>query len=388
MEVGRILVQRGHTVFVYTPKLRGHEGDEVVDGIQVRRFGPSSLASTFNEFQPYPYVARIPVFSIWLPSRVIRERKFDAVIATYVSLGAVGLLLRLLRIPTWGIIHGFYDTTAALESHGVLRGLVRIMVQSVVLKIPVQGYLVVGEEVRMALVKRGVSQTKLNLIRGGVNINEIDSVRTEKSISPQVCFVSRMTPERRLDELLRAFALVLKRVPQARLVLVGDGPLRKQWEELASFLRIGGNVEFRGALYGKAKIEVLKESHILAHPSTREGMSLTIFEALACSTPLVAYDIPEIREQLEMIGGGILVAPHDIEGFAEAIMKLLNDAPLRAKISTNGRVAVYGMDWGSIVDRLEGLLVRHDSENGKEHGLAMCEKAKATDLRKLGNRKP
>ena len=348
-EVARTLARKGHSVVVYTPKISGHYGDEVVDGVQVRRFGPSFLFSSSSRFVSYPYLARFLGLSIWLPIRLIGERRFDATIVTYVSLSFVGVLLRLLRIPTWGIIHGFYEASEAVESHGLLRGLLRVAIQSMSLKMPVEGYIVVGNSVRAALIKRGVNQSRINVIRGGVDIDEINSVHVEKSALPQICFVSRMIPERRLDELLRAFTLVLNRVPQARLVVVGDGPLRKQWEELARSLKIERNVEFRGALYGKAKFEVLKESHILAHPSTREGMSLAIYEALACSTPVVTYDIPEIREQLALGGGGLLVVPHDIDRFAEAIVNLLTSPQLWTELSEQGRLAIEnGLDWGSV----------------------------------------
>jgi glycosyltransferase involved in cell wall biosynthesis len=355
-EVARALVRRGHTVVVFTPKLRGHEDDEVMDGIQVRRFGPSSLASTFSELSPYPYLARLPMFLVWLPWRVVQERQFDAVIVTYVSLGFVGLLLRLFHIPTWAIIHGFYGTQAAVESHGALRGMLRITVQDLVLRIPVQGYIVVGEEVRGALVRKGVSENKLSLVRGGVNVDEIDSVHVEKSSAPQICFVGRLIPERRVDELLHSFVLVLKHEPQARLVVVGDGPLRGQWEELARSLKLDRNVRFTGALHGRARFEILKESHVLAHPSIREGMSLTVFEALACSVPVVAYDIPEIREQLGTARGGILVKPHDVEGFTQGVLKLLDDPLTRTKIGARGRMAIRDLDWNSVSERVERVL--------------------------------
>jgi glycosyltransferase involved in cell wall biosynthesis len=361
LEVARVLVRLGHTVVVFTPKLRAHENDEVMDGVEVKRFGPSILASTFSELKSYPYVARVPVFSIWLPRRMIRDRKFDAVIVTYVSLGFVGWLLRLLRIPTWAIIHGFYDAAAAVESHGIVRGLMRIILQEITLKIPVTGYIVVGNEVRAALARRGIGGNRLHAIYGGANIDEIDAVSVGKSVFPQVCFISRMIPERRLDDLLRAFSLVLRRLPQARLIAVGDGPLRKPWEELALTLKINRNVRFTGALRDEAKIRILKQSHVLAHPSTK-GMSLAIYESLGCSTPYVAYDIPEIKEQTGLTGGGILVKSRDIQELGEAMLTLLRDQQLRDRLSREGRKAVeMEFQWKAIASRLIHA-VESDSE--------------------------
>lgn len=347
-EVARAIVRRGDLVVVYTPKISGHYEDEVVDGIRVRRFGPTFLFSSSSRFASYPHLARLLGLSISLPIRLIRERPFDAVVVTYVSMSFVGLLIRFLRIPAWAVIHGFYNTSEAIELHGIMKGLLRATIQNAALKMPVQGYIVVGNEVASALLRRGVKQSKLKLIRGGVDLEEIDSVRVTKSAVSQICFVSRIIQERRLDELLRAFASVLKSVPDALLVIVGDGPLRGQSERLASSLNIGRSVRFTGSLFGKAKIEVLKKSHILAHPSTREGMSLTIYESLACGTPVVAYDIPEIKEQVNLTGGGILVKSHDVEGLGEAIVTLIQDTRLRARLSTKGRKAVEKLRWEKV----------------------------------------
>jgi glycosyltransferase involved in cell wall biosynthesis len=352
VEVARALLRFGHTVVVFTPKLRAHENDEVIDGIEVRRFGPSILAPSFSEVRSYPYIARVPVFSIWLPRRMMQDRQFDAVIVTYVSLGFVGWLLRLFRIPTWAMIHGFYDATAAVESHGIVRGLMRIIFQEIILKIPVRGYIVVGNEVKAALVRRGIGGSRLQAIYGGANLDELDAVTIEKSVFPQVCFISRMIPERRLDDLLRAFSLVLRRLPQARLIAVGDGPLRKSWEQLAMTLKIDKNVRFTGALLGEARIRILKQSHVLAHPSIK-GMSLAIYESLACSTPYAAYDIPEMREQASLTGGGILVESRDIEGLANAVLNLLLDQQLSDKLAREGREAVeLRFQWKAIASQL------------------------------------
>lgn len=339
LQVSRELVKLGHEVVVYTYRTDRHETDEVIDGIKVRRFGPRMLSPMFRSLEPYPYLPRVLSLSLWLP-RALMQDWFDALFVSYVPLVFIGPLNRFLRARVWAVFHGFYDFTSALASKGHFRGLVGFLTENLALRMPIEGLVVVGDEVRRSLMNRGISGDKILLIRGGVDISEINSVQAQKTEHPQICFISRLVPERRLDDLLRAFAQVRNTVPESKLVIIGDGPMRKKWQELAHSIGLRGSVEFAGALQGASKVKVLKESHLMVHPSLREGMSLSVFEALACATPVIAYDIPEIREQIKLTNGGVLVPPRDIAALSSAIINMIQNPSARDELSKRGKAAV------------------------------------------------
>jgi glycosyltransferase involved in cell wall biosynthesis len=365
LEVSKELVRRGHSVVVYTYKVQGHKTDEVIDGVKIRRFGPSVLSCLFGEVRPYPYLPRLLMF-FWLVKRLARDRDIDVVLATYVPLIFVTPFTDLLHVKVWGIFHGFYDLMSATAFKGLFRGFVGAFAQLLALKMRAKGFVVVGNEVKRALLLRGVKENRVKLIKGGVNLAEFDHVQVSKTRYPQLCFVSRMTPEKRLDDLIKAFALVRKQIPNSKLIVVGDGLLRNQWQHLAQSLSLDDSIHFKGMLRGFEKIKILKESHIMIHPSLQEGMSLAIFESWASSTPVIAYDIPQIREQFTFAGSGIVVPPRNVEALANAIVCLLLDASLCEKMARLGRATVESsLTWKKVSEELLQLFegdCRHEQE--------------------------
>jgi len=360
-EVAKQLVAKGNDVVIYAFKVRDHVNDEIVDGVRVVRYGPSSLCGLLAEQRTYPYLVRLLLFAIWLPMSLLQERDLDFAVVTYVSLSFAAPVLKLIRVPTWAVIHGFYEAGDALEMHGHVRGLIRVAVQALCLRMPIDGFIVVGERIKSTLIRRGIREDQIVVVRGGVDLRGVDAVQAHKSSDPLVCFMSRLIPERRLDELIHAIASASARVPKLRLVVVGDGPLRQECEALVLSLGLKERVTFTGFVYGESKIKILKQSHLLAHPSLREGMSLTIYEAFACGVPVVAYNIPEVREQIKLTGGGILVPPHDVKLLSQTIADLIVNHRLMDTLSSNGKAGIRSLAWESVANSILRLVDRADS---------------------------
>ena len=337
---------------VYAYKTRTHPVDEVIDGVEVRRFGCPLVSGLFQDVGPFPYLPRIPML-LFLPFRLIRDRDVQVLFVTYIPNLLVAPLAKLMGYKAIPIFHGFYNAAEATAFKGVLKGLVMLFMEYLALRMPMARCIAVSNVVKDLLGSRGVSSRRINVIRGAVNVDEFDSISSPKASNPQICFVSRMTVERRFDDLLEAFMTVRERLPDARLVAVGDGPMFNQWRQRVNERGVGDAVKLTGALYGTEKVRVMMESHVMVHPSLREGMSLTILESLACSTPVIAYDIPEVREELTLTGGGILVQPRDVHALAESTISLLRDDARRESLSAQGRGYVEtNLTWDHVAHEL------------------------------------
>lgn len=134
---------------------------------------------------------------------------------------------------------------------------------------------------------------------------DLDAPRTvcTKAPEPTVCFVGRLTSSKRPDHVLEAFALLRERVPNARLDMVGDGPLRRKLEA-----RNVAGVTFHGRVDADTKFALMERAHALALTSVREGWGLVVDEAAAVGTRTIAYDRPGLRDSVPAAGGE-LVAP-------------------------------------------------------------------------------
>jgi glycosyltransferase involved in cell wall biosynthesis len=346
------LIGLGHSVVVYTFKTRGHEADEIVEGIEVRRLGPSLFSSLYRGTPQHPYLLQLLILFCY-PRALLRDRKLDALFTqTNGTLLMAGLLSRFLRPVVWSVVHDFHHPIPTQKR------LVHFLFDSLVVKMPVCGFVAVGNQVRKRMISAGAEEHKITVIRGGANLAEIDSVPSPKTPHPQVCFMSRFVANKAPDDMIRAFALVREQLPNSKLVMIGDGPLRSRVEQLADSLRLRHSVRFLGALSGHAKYKVLKESHVLVQPSLVEGASLTAFESLASSTPVIAYDIPEFREQFALTGGGILVPLRNVPALANAILSLLRNPSLRDKLSIKGRETIEANHtWTKVAEELEALII-------------------------------
>ncbi|CAL9531934.1 glycosyltransferase [Streptomyces sp. enrichment culture] len=149
--------------------------------------------------------------------------------------------------------------------------------------------------------------------------------------APLVVCVGRLCPQKGQDLLVHAWDTVLRRVPGARLVLVGDGPDRDRLRALAP-----ESVLFAGAVADPAPW--YRAADLVVLPSRWEGMALAPLEAMACGRPVVLSDVDGARESLPpSLAPHCLVPPRDPAALAAAVTALLLDPPLRASLGERGR---------------------------------------------------
>jgi len=153
-----------------------------------------------------------------------------------------------------------------------------------------------------------------------------------------VICVSKMRYEKGIDVLLQAWRLVHEQTPNARLIIVGSGPIQPQLERLASALCISDSVEFAGlqsdvsSQLHRGKIGVL--------PSRWEGMPNALLEAMACGLACVATAVSGSEDIIQYGSNGFLVEPEDYEGMAQALLTLLRDPQLIQKFGLAARETI------------------------------------------------
>jgi glycosyltransferase involved in cell wall biosynthesis len=143
--------------------------------------------------------------------------------------------------------------------------------------------------------------------------------------------VAVLRAQKALDVLIAAHARLLERVPDAHLVLAGDGDQRPGLERVAAELGLSGRVHFLGM---RADVDgILRELDVAAISSDWEGTPLSAYECFASGTPLVATSVGGLPEIVEDGVGGILVPPRDPSALADAIAGLLLDPSLRSRLA-------------------------------------------------------
>jgi glycosyltransferase involved in cell wall biosynthesis len=150
--------------------------------------------------------------------------------------------------------------------------------------------------------------------------------------------VARLDPVKRLEVLVHALPLLAARVPEAQLLIVGDGPERDALHALARTLAPGDRVVFAGAVPDAARVLPLVDLYVTA--SRREGLPLAVLEAMACGLPVLATEAPGHVDAVEPEVTGRLVPLDDAPALAAAAALLLRDPALRARMGRAGRERV------------------------------------------------
>ncbi|WP_106816644.1 glycosyltransferase [Microbacterium timonense] len=152
----------------------------------------------------------------------------------------------------------------------------------------------------------------------------------------RVVMLGRLAPQKRVDLALRAWARVIEAVPDARLDVYGDGPLRGELQGLVEELGVAASVTLHGPTGERDAI--LDRAALFLTSTAFEGQGLSIAEALARGLPVVSFDAR--YGPREAVGdAGILVPPGDVAGLADAVIGLLQDDARRAELSSRARRA-------------------------------------------------
>jgi len=203
----------------------------------------------------------------------------------------------------------------------------------------------------------------VQLIPNGVDITRfhpLDSdTATDERAQVVVC-VSKLRYEKGIDVLLQAWRLVQEHLPQpsqARLIIVGDGPLQTQLECMAQALGIASSVEFAGL-----QSDVPAQLHrgcLAVLPSRWEGMPNALLEAMACGSACVATRVSGSEDAIEHGVNGLLVESEDYQGMSQALLTLLHDPLLAQKYGRAARTTsekYYALEY--IIDRYIELYQR------------------------------
>ncbi len=167
---------------------------------------------------------------------------------------------------------------------------------------------------------------------------------------PVVGVIGRFHPVKGHSEMLDIFAGVVREKPEARLVLVGDGPTRPEMEQKAAALGLTQHVVFLGQ---RSDIpELMSCFDLLAIPSRSEGLPLAAIEVMAAARPVVAFRVGGVGDIVQDGKTGHLIEPGEQSGFAAAVVSLLNDAQRRRDFGVRGAEFARNFDIPEHVRRL------------------------------------
>lgn len=354
MTLGRMvdgLIARGHRVQLVRP--RQALSDRAADGPGFEEVLAHGMKIPKYEGLRFGLPARTRLFRLWS-----RQRPDLVHVATEGPLGwsAVSASIRL-GIPVTSDFHTNFDSYSAHYGVGwlerpVAAWLKRMHNRTAVTFVPTRA---MAQDLRargyrsVEVIARGVDTELFNPARRSAALRASWGVAADELV---VVWVGRVAPEKNLRLVLEAFAAIRRRTPDARLVIVGDGPLRKSLQE--------GNpdVVFAGARRGEDLAAHYASGDLFLFPSLSETWGNVTLEAMASGLCVVAYDCAAAAEVIASGGDGLLVRPGAAAAFVAESVVAASDRGLRARIAEAARRRSESLDWERINDRFATSLQR------------------------------
>jgi glycosyltransferase involved in cell wall biosynthesis len=199
----------------------------------------------------------------------------------------------------------------------------------------------VSEPVRQRCLELGATSDKVRVIENGiepVDVTPTGHLRRLLGLGPDALLVGAvgsLTPRKRHRQLLAAMALLIPDLPDVHLVLMGEGQLRGDLEAESRRLGISHRVHLPGMLV--PAVSYVGDLSLFALPSSEEGMSNALLEAMMASVPCVASDIPSNREVVTNGQDGVLVDVDNPRVFADAMTAVLTDPRRRRSMGMQAR---------------------------------------------------
>jgi glycosyltransferase involved in cell wall biosynthesis len=209
-------------------------------------------------------------------------------------------------------------------------------------------YISVSEIIVKKAIAAGIAEPeRFRTIYSGMELDwflnakfDADAVKREFGIpldAPVVGKIARLFELKGHDQLMDAAPEIVRRVPNVRFFLIGDGVLLDHLQERAHGYGILENFVFAGLIDRERIPEMISAMDVVVHTSLREGLARVLPQSLAMGKPCVSFDIDGAPEVVIDDHTGYLVAPFDYETLADRVARLLEDERLRDKFGENGR---------------------------------------------------
>jgi glycosyltransferase involved in cell wall biosynthesis len=276
---------------------------------------------------------------LWKLWRLLRGEKFDVIETFTHDSNMLALPLAwMARIPVriathHGIVAGISPWREKLHAWMVNKNIAHRIVA-------------VSAMTHQKLLEEGIQAARIVVIPNGITTVQVEGVnrfevRKEAGIGvddPFLLAVGRLVYSKAHKILIAAMPAVLKKFPDAKVGICGDGILRPKLEEQIESLGLSDSVKLLGQSDHVEKF--LASADVFVMPSLWEGLPIALLEAMSAGLPVIATKVEGVEEVITEGEQGLLVPKEDAVALAEAIMKLLADPPLRRKLGTASKARV------------------------------------------------
>ncbi len=339
-ELSKRLVKKGYEVTVFCGNDHKSPRYEEIDGVKVIRHG--------GFYTVYFWAFLYYIFKLRKNTDIIIDSENGIPFFTplYARKPVIGLVHHVHQeVFRKHLIYPFAKLAQFLE--GTLMPFVYRNVQMVT----------VSGSSKEAMEAIGLGKKRLiEVINPGVDLDKFGL--SKKTAKPSILYLGRLKPYKSIETAILAMESVLKQVPNASLTIAGEGESRSSLENLVKKLGLGAAVQFVGKVSEEVKVKLYAQSWLMVQPSSVEGWGITAIEANASGTPVVASNVPGLKDSVSNPHSGFLVPWGNTDRFADKMGLILSDSEVRKDLESGSLEWSKQFSWETGAEKIEKLILK------------------------------
>lgn len=341
-EIFKRIAAAGHQVTLLCCHYPHASHEAEMDGMRIIRRGGRSF---FNYLAPFLY------------RQLAQTERFDIV---FDDINKIPFFTPgFVSEPIIGIVHHLFGKSifkevawpAAFYVYGVEKFIPRVYRRTPLM--------VVSPSTKSELVALGMNASQLEIIYNGVETNRFRPAVAPKHPTPLIGYMGRIKRYKSVEQVLQAFRIVRQTLPDAELLIVGGGDYLSPLQKYAAQLQLTDHVRFTGFVNEADKIRYLNQMWVCVNPSPKEGWGVSVIEANACGTPVIAADSPGLRDSVIHAQTGWLYPYGDIPQLALNLVQILQNREQREKLSQNAVSWAHNFTWEKAATQTLALIEKH-----------------------------
>lgn len=327
-QIFKRIAKMGHSVTLFCSRFDGSLPEETIDDIFIIRKGNRNI---FNYIVPVEYQKRF------------RHEQYDIVIDDINKIPFYTPLY--VKKPLLGMVMHLFDKSIFKETVFPIASYVYCAERFALSMYRKTPLVAISKSTRTELIEHNFQPEKIFLVPCAVDHSTYKQIEGINPSEPIIGYIGRIKKYKSLDHLLHAFKIILSEISNAKLIVIGEGDGRATFESLARELKIDHATTFTGFLPIEEKVRLLNQMQVVVNTSAKEGWGLTVTEANACGVPVVASDVPGLRDAVIDGESGLLYEYGNIEQLTEKILLILRDKNMQTRLSKGALNYAQSLNW-------------------------------------------
>lgn len=331
-------VKAGHNVTLFTSDYTGCKGEEIVDGVMIKRSGWQILGVHLRAF-------------LWYVSN--KHERFDLVVDQFHGIPFFTPLF--VRVKKLAFIHEVTKEVWFLnplpKPFNLIPAIFGTIFEPYMFKFLYRNipFMTGSDSTKKELINWGISEDNITIIHHGLEKPPLKKI-PPKEKRKTLIFLGALAKDKGIEEALKTFAQINSQAEGFEFWIVGKGEenYTNLLKNKAHQLGLKGNIKFWGYISEYDKYRLLAKAHLLINPSFREGWSLVVMEAASVGTPTVGFDVPGLRDSIVNGKTGIL-SNKDPKNLALKALELINDTDKYEMFRRNCISWSKKFNWGKSV---------------------------------------